>query len=193
MNTNSALIIPAPSSATNVADLALHDIKAPIEIANPWFWLWLALGVLCVVALGFFLWRRWQKQKSQALIVPIVPPHQRARQKLEQALRIISEPEPFTVSVSDTLRVYLEERFNFRAPERTTEEFLYELQNTELLTPDQKQTLGDFLSRCDLVKFARYEPTETELRDIHQSAVRLVDETEPPALDPRPSTLDFSK
>lgn len=192
MNTNSALVIPSPSSATNVADLALHDIKAPVEIFNPWLLLWWALAIFGVAALGYFLWRR-QRQKSQLTVAPIVPPHQRARQKLEQALRLISEPEPFTVSVSNTLRVYLEERFNFRAPERTTEEFLYELQNSQLLTPDQKQTLGDFLSRCDLVKFAKYEPTEMELRDLHSSAVRLVDETEPVALDNPSATLTSAK
>jgi len=45
--------------------------------------------------------------------------------------------------------------------------------------PDQKESLGEFLKRCDLVKFARYEPGEPELRDLHQSAVRLVEETEP--------------
>jgi hypothetical protein len=188
MNTNSALVIPSPSAATNVADLALHDIKAPVEIANPWLWLWWGLAILVLAAIGFFLWRRWQKQKALRPTAPAVPAHVRARKKLEQALQWITEPEPFTVSVSDTLRVYLEERFSFRAPERTTEEFLYELQNSTLLTPDQKQTLGDFLSRCDLVKFARYEPTEAELRDLHGSALRLVDETIPRPEFPVPNS-----
>ena len=45
----------------------------------------------------------------------IVPPHVRARRALEKALSLISEPKPFTTLVSDTLRTYLEERFNFRA------------------------------------------------------------------------------
>jgi len=81
--------------------------------------------------------------------------------------------------VSDTIRWYLEERFNFHAPERTTEEFLYELQETDLLLPDQKESLSEFLKRCDLVKFARYEPGEPELHDLHGAAVRLVEETEP--------------
>ncbi len=176
-----------------MAELTLRDLKPPVEIPNPWLWLWWALGILFVAAVAFLLWRYWKKQKNQASVPRVIPAHERARKKLEEALQIISEPEPFTVLVSNTLRVYLEERFNFRAPERTTEEFLYELQNTEHLTPDQKQSLGEFLSRCDLVKFARYEPTETELRELHAAANRLIDETEPPALDPRPSTLDSAK
>jgi hypothetical protein len=39
--------------------------------------------------------------------------------------------------------------------------------------------MGDFLTRCDLVKFARHEPSAPELRELHDAAVRLVEETEP--------------
>jgi hypothetical protein len=81
--------------------------------------------------------------------------------------------------VSDTARAYLEERFNFRAPERTTEEFLRELGGTDLLAKEQKESLGQFLQSCDLVKFAKYEPGEKELRELHGAAVKLVEETEP--------------
>jgi len=49
-----------------------------------------------------------------------------------------------------------------------------------MLTPDQKESLGNFLASCDLVKFAKYEPGENELRALHSSAERLVEETEPP-------------
>jgi hypothetical protein len=103
---------------------------------------------------------------------------------LQEALLLISQPKPFCTLVSDTIRVYLEERFEFHAPERTTEEFLYELRETNLLLADQKDSLGEFLKRCDLVKFARYEPVEPELRDLHGSALRLVEETEPAAQAP---------
>jgi len=56
---------------------------------------------------------------------------------------------------------------------------LHELQATDLLSPEQTESLGRFLESCDLVKFARYEPGEPELRELHGSAVRLVEETEP--------------
>ena len=49
----------------------------------------------------------------------------------------------------------------------------------DLLLPDQKDSLGEFLKRCDLVKFAKYEPGPPELQDLHASAMRLVEETEP--------------
>ena len=163
------------SSGTN----ALRDIKPPVDIPNPWLWVWWTLAALALIAIVAWIIHALRKRQQTVPTTPTIPAHVRARQKLDQALALISQPKPFCVAVSDTIRFYLEERFNFHAPERTTEEFLNELGATDLLLPDQKVTLGDFLQRCDLVKFARYEPRETELRDLHSSALRLIDETEP--------------
>jgi hypothetical protein len=157
----------------------IRDIKPPVEIPNGWAWLWWLLAILAAIAVAFLVWRWWQKRKANVPIVPPIPAHVRAKQKLAGALALISQPKPFVIAVSDTARTYLEERFNFRAPERTTEEFLRELGGTDLLTGEQKDSLGGFLESCDLVKFAKYEPREPELRELHGSAVRLVEETEP--------------
>jgi hypothetical protein len=157
----------------------LRDIKPPVEIPSGWAWVAWAALVLGAAALAFLAWRYWQKRRAQAAMVPVVPPHIRAKQKLREALALIGQPREFCIVVSDTVRWYLEERFDFHAPERTTEEFLHELQETNLLTPDQKESLGEFLMRCDLVKFAKYEPGPPELHDLHDSAMRLVEETEP--------------
>jgi hypothetical protein len=157
----------------------IRDIKPPIVIPNGWEWLWVTLAVLAAVGALLFVWWLWKKKRSQIPAVPLVPAHIRAKAALEKALEIISQPKDFCVLVSDTVRVYLEERFEFHAPERTTEEFLRELSATNLLTDAQKGSLGGFLESCDLVKFAKYEPGENELRELHSSAVRLVEETEP--------------
>jgi hypothetical protein len=157
----------------------IRDIKPPIEIADGYTWLWWALTTAALLVAVFLLWRWWKNQKTNIVLPPPVPAHIRAKQKLEQALALIAQPKPFVIAVSDAERAYLEERFNFHAPERTTEEFLRELAGTRLLLPEQKESLGNFLAGCDLVKFAKYEPGENELRELHSSAVRLVEETEP--------------
>ncbi|MBC8097092.1 MAG: DUF4381 family protein [Akkermansiaceae bacterium] len=157
----------------------LRDIKPPVEIASIWAWLgWVIGAVILLGLIALILWLL-RRKKANVPVVPPIPAHIRAKQKLEEALALLSQPKPFCTAVSDITRFYLEERFNFHAPERTTEEFLHELQNTNLLLPDQKESLGEFLKRCDLVKFARYEPGEPELRDLHASALRLIEETEP--------------
>ena len=157
----------------------LRDIKPPVPIPSGWAWGGGGIGVAAAVALLYLAWRYAQKRRAFVPPVVVLPPHVRARQRLQEALALIGQPEPFCVAVSDTVRVYLEERFEFRAPERTTEEFLHELRGTTRLAARQKESLGDFLTSCDLVKFARYEPGEPELRSLHDSAVRLVEETEP--------------
>ena len=157
----------------------IRDIKPPLEISSGWTWLWWGLIALAVAIALILIWRWWRNRKLNIKLPPPVPAHVRAKQKLEAALSLLTQPKPFVTAVSDTTRAYLEERFDFRAPERTTEEFLRELAGTKLLLPEQKESLGGFLASCDLVKFAKYEPGENELRGLHYSALRLVEETEP--------------
>jgi hypothetical protein len=157
----------------------IRDIKPPIEISDGLAWLWWVLAALATIVVLFLIWRWWQKRRAQIVFVPPVPAHVRAKQKLDEALALIAQPKPFVIAVSDTARAYLEERFNFRAPERTTEEFLRELSGTDLLAKPQKESLGGFLQSCDLVKFAKYEPGEKELRELHGAALNLVEETKP--------------
>src|ERR1051326_5957957 len=173
---SSALILSAPSPARLTNDI--RAIKPPVEIPDGWAWVWWILAGLLVlgVATAFLVW--FQRKRAQVTPIPIIPPHIRARQKLQASLNLIHDPRLFCIEVSAITRIYLEERFNFHAPERTTEEFLLELQSTTLLTPSQKESLSQFLQSCDLVKFARFEPTEATLRELHDSALRLVDETQ---------------
>ena len=176
----------APASTAVQLGNDIRDIKPPVAIPNYWLWFGIGLGALVVAALAYFAWQLWQQRRARATPVPRIPPHLRARERLREALALIGDPKSFCIAVSDTIRWYLEERFEFHAPERTTEEFLHELRGTELLTLDQRESLGEFLTRCDLVKFARYEPGERELRDLHAAAVRLVEETEPPPPEATP-------
>jgi hypothetical protein len=170
---------------TAAATSILRDIRPPVAISSGWAWLGWGLAALALAAAGFLAWRLWRRGRAPAPAAPSVPPHVRARQQLEAALALLSQPYAFCSAVSDTIRWYLEERFDFHAPERTTEEFLHELRGSDRLLPGQKSGLEGFLTRCDLVKFAKYDPAEPELRDLHASAVRLVEETEP-----RPAPLE---
>ena len=165
------------NAAAQINDI--RDIKPPIEIHSGWEWLWWTLGALAAFVVASLIWRQLHRRMTRVSEAPPIPAHVRAKQKLSEALAFISQPKEFCVLVSDAIRFYLEERFDFRAPERTTEEFLRELGETDLLTPEQKESLGNFLESCDLVKFAKYEPRENELRELHGAAVKLVEETEP--------------
>jgi hypothetical protein len=163
----------APAPLTN----DIRAIKPPVAIPTGWEWVWWTLGALAVAAVFVALFVYWRRRAAQPVFDPPVPAHVRAKQRLEEALRLIGDARLFCIAVSDALRGYLEERFLLRAPERTTEEFLLDIKQTAHLNESQKQGLAEFLEHCDLAKFARVEPTEEALRALHESALRLVDET----------------
>jgi len=166
-------------TASAVVANDIRDITPPVEIPNPWELLWWAFGALVLAAIVFAAWRYWRRRQMRAPMIIEIPAHERARRKLETALDLFDQPKPFCIIVSDAVRLYLEERFGLRAPERTTDEFLADLSRSDALTGSQKESLKEFLSACDLVKFARYEPRRPELEALYNSALRLIEETEP--------------
>ena len=170
----------APQVAPEQA-IDIRGLKPIIAPPTPWYW-WL-LGALAVAGLiALIVW--FIRRRPAKPATPPPPPHVRARHRLNRALDLLSDPRAFCIEVSDALRTYLEERFQLRAPERTTEEFLLELQSSPALATGQKQTLAEFLASCDLVKFARHEPTEADLRALHGNALQMVEETSPNILEP---------
>ena len=188
LSTNSAaLILPDPADVANaVASEKIPDIRGlkdmvEIPTGNEWVWWLLGAGAVLVVAgiVAWFIRRHLAKCSAELAPPPPPPPHVVAWERLQRALELIHEAEWFCIEVSHIIRVYLEERFSLHAPDRTTEEFLLELQSSRRLAGEHKQLLANFLSECDMVKFARAELPEQELRGLHEAASRLVGETQP--------------
>lgn len=171
-----AIIAKPPPGATN----DIRAIRPPVEIPLGWLWvIWLLLA-LAAIALAWWLWKYYQRKRATPPPPPPpVPAHVRALQRLEVALGMLDQPDAFVVAVSSALREYIEERFEVRAPERTTEEFLAELGRNPVFDENQKQGMAAFLEQCDLVKFARFDPGVAHLRQLQQSAVDFVQQTQP--------------
>lgn len=145
-----------------------------------WWWIAVIVGGLLAAAASFVALRRAGRRRQQAGEVAL-PPHVKALrelQRLHDAPRTTpAEIDAFYVAVSGVLRVYLEERFALRAPERTTEEFLRELEGGDALAREHRRDLERFLSQCDLVKFAKFVPGEAEHLATWQVARAFVDTT----------------
>ena len=156
----------------------IEDIRPPYFYLNTWFWLWVVLGVLVVLALLvlLWLWFRPQRQLSPKSAYAL------ALEKLEKARAHLreDEPMPYAVMVSETIRSYLGQRFQTPSTRRTTEEFLRQMESdpTSHLA-GHRELLRDFLHSCDLVKFARYQPTLRELEHVHDRAYGFVTATKP--------------
>jgi len=185
MTTNSpALIVPDTTAAsTNTMPSELHDIRPALEIVTVWEYVGWAVAVLVLILIAYFLTRYFLKKRRESKVIeasrPAVPAHVLARQRLEASLDHLHDPRAFCILVSEAIRYYLEDRFDLRAPERTTEEFLIELQSSHSLNFEHKQTLEAFLQQCDMAKFAKADMLGQELKSLYDIGVQFVRETEP--------------
>lgn len=159
----------------------IKDVKAPIDMPGEWWWIWLAIAAVAALAAVLFFILRHKKILPEAPPVPPRPPAEIALEKLE-SLRLKNYLQQgmfkaYYIELSDILRHYLEDRFNFRAPEMTTEEFLESVKNATFLQGGHKQMLRDFLNGCDLVKFAKYQPDAAQAKEHFDLIKKLVMES----------------
>lgn len=144
------------------------EIEAPGDpFPTPFTGWWWVIGgaVGLVLAVVLFAWLSRRKERPTAVTID-VPAHVKALRELQRfrdAPRTTeAEIDAFYVGVSQVLRVYLEDRFGLHAPERTTEEFLRDLEGSSALVRNREAELKGFLTQCDLVKFAKVVPGEPE-------------------------------
>lgn len=150
------------------AELKIAGIESVVEIpASPSFWwVWALCAAGIIAAAGF--WVHLRRRRIKELVRIFKPAHEIAYERLRALVRQdlikAGKIKEFYECISDILRHYIEHRFNLRAPERTTEEFLVELSSANILSQSVQDRLGKFLGHCDLVKFAKYAPTTEQIQ-----------------------------
>jgi hypothetical protein len=150
-----------------------HDIAPPVDysLISPWL---IFLGVFVLLtAIGLIV---WLVAKSFRRPTPPQPPRERALALLEQIRAQITAMNPyrFSICVSDILRRYVTEQFGLPVTRQTSVEFLNGLRDSSPFSEDEKSLLEDFLNRCDLIKFARYEATTSDSELVLEEAIRFV-------------------
>ena len=158
----------------------IRDIKGLVPLPHNWWWLCLLLGLAAILAAAYWLWKR--RQPANATNTPPPPtPYELAIRALQQLREENPPVEEFYTRLSDIVRRYLEGRFHLRAPERTTEEFLYEVSQDNTLAQEHKDLLGAFLQESDLVKFARHHPEQSDMQRALEAGEKFVRDTQPKA------------
>ncbi len=160
----------------------IKDIRPPVYFPADHS---LLIAAACaLIAAGLFilaryLLRRYRKPKADEPVKR--PAHEIAYAALEElkgrglpARGMIRE---YYLQLSNIVRRYIENRFNVRAAEMTTEEFLFTMKNSEILDSGQKDMVKIFLELSDMVKFAKYGPTPEETDNSFEIARHLVDAT----------------
>jgi hypothetical protein len=143
-----------------------HDITGPIDyfLLQPWMIFCAVAGLLLLIGLTIWLVKRWRNRP-----VAVKTPRQRALELLARVETEIEKLSPyqFSIRVSDILRRYVTEQYQLPVTRQTSVEFLNALAAVSPFSTDEQALLGDFLNRCDLIKFARYDAT------IHDSQLLL--------------------
>lgn len=150
----------------------------------------LTLGLLAGTAIGLlagWLILRWMRRPK---VVPVVPPKLpwlAALEELEELRRsdLLSRgrTDEYFDRVSDCVRKYLGARYGFDGLETTSDEMRALLKRVRPPVPVLPQ-ITEFLAECDLVKFARMQPSEDDCLDSLRRGETIVHRTTPPAVRP---------
>jgi hypothetical protein len=152
-------------------DISLRDLKKQAEIADPYRWLWWAVPMTLLAAAAAFLWW-WRKRRrpgeSPQVAKPDIDPIALAEEELKALIgrRLIEagQVKAFYVSLSDISKRLLEAGYRVSTQEKTTPEILESLEACVPVPGEaaNRARIGRFLEACDLVKFAKYEPSVNE-------------------------------
>ena len=160
--------------------LSIADIEDVVDMPAKTILGWLLLMAL-VVGGAAGLWLYFQRKKTKEAIRIFKPAHEIAYARLQslikQDLIKAGRVKEFYEAISDILRHYIEDRFELRAPERTTEEFLFEIRDAGVLSQDHTKLLMEFLTHCDLVKFAKHSPTSEQIQHTFDLAKNFIEQT----------------
>jgi len=152
---------------------ALPDIAPPVNysLVPPWMIFVGSLVVLTIIGLAIWYGRRFFRKKQVTL-----SPRERALAALSEIESEVERiaPYQFSIRVSNILRRYVVEQFALPMTRQTSVEFLNAIASAPNFGDEEKALLADFLNRCDLIKFARYEATTEDSRLLLDEARQFV-------------------
>lgn len=182
------------SVIANEADPQMQPPRPALPIwIEDWTLVWVLgtlAGLLVSGGLGALLYRRFAAKP----VVPPPPPRPAYDVAIEKlvairAANLVGEAlyEEFYVRVSEAVREYLGRRYNLSLTDKqglelTTWELMDHLRQVSWPRGVSVIDVETLLVDCDMVKFARYAPTQEEADEILGRSFRLVELTRPTLL-----------
>jgi len=167
---------------------AFKEIKGPYS--EPYTFMeilpWVLGGLAIILLIAFGIWYFIRIRKNKPVFAskpkPLKPAQEVALEKLEtlrlEKLWQKGDLKKYHSLLTDIIREYLHRRFNFDAPEMTSEEIILELNNHKV-NAEVLNKINAAFQLSDLVKFAKAQPTALE-NDLSLShCVDFVNETAP--------------
>ncbi len=174
--------VPTDSSITKT-----KDIKPPFAEAFNWKWyskyFYWGFSLLVIIILIVLITIYFTKKNKIVVLKsekPKIPAHIIALESLEkiknEQIWKEEKTKEYYSSISDTIRLYIEERFKVNALESTTAEIMKAFRS-QVVDKESKDKLQQLLMLSDLVKFAKQFPIISEHTFTLQNAFDFVNET----------------
>lgn len=181
-------VVPESAAAELKPPLGALELESPRASWLPW-----GVTAAMLLLLAFVVAAVWWTGKARRRSLRRNA-YDLARQQVDRLVRDREAAVPqmsieqFYVEISSAIRQYLENRFELRAPELTTDEFLQLAAAQSALSPEHQQLLAEFLTQADRVKFAsgalaNAAATDRDVRRSCDLAIRFLEETRENAPD----------
>lgn len=179
------------SVVANVKDPSMPGYRAPVTVwYENWVLVWIlgvGAGLVFAFGVGALAYRALKPEEPPPPPPPPRPAHEVALEKLlsiqKDNLIAEGEYEAFYVRTSGAIREYLGRRYNLSLTDKaglelTTGELVSSLHEVKWPRGFDGRVVESFLYDCDIVKFARYAPTEEEAAKLLQEAFSIVERTQ---------------
>ena len=175
-----------PESASDELKPPLGELELQQDVGAAAVWT-LAIGggliVFGALIATYFLWLRGRtKSRRENAYVIAINKLNRLLDDQQGAAPKYSV-EQFYIEISGIIRRYLENRYDVRAPDLTTDEFLQLAADESELSREHQTLLGEFLKQADIVKFAGVQASEDGVKRSTDLARKFLEETRENAPD----------
>lgn len=179
-------VVPMPVDTTH-AEYDIKTVDAPPFVLWDYVpaWVIYLLIALLVIAAGIYAYWRWgrkEKGSEAATEEQTIPPYERAIQALHELkdskLWQQGQEKAYYTTLTEILRVYIDQRFHINAMEMTSTQIIETLRRNEETKAVNRQ-LRSILEMADFVKFAKMRPLPDDNEQVMRYAETFVEETKP--------------
>jgi hypothetical protein len=150
---------------------AYHDIKDVIDVEaedEKKKWLWYAIGGAVLLILLLYLLLRKKPKPVTQKTEQVADPFKEAMTQLEALQKQKPESKQYYSLLTDIFRLYIFRKKGILSLQKTTDDLVLQLRSLNI-NKDQFDKLAQALRLGDFVKFAKYQPAETD--DVESLAV----------------------
>jgi hypothetical protein len=144
------------------------------------YWHWLLIALLVILIIILYLKNKNRPKPISEEPEVKIPAHIKALQTLNelkyQEAWQTDDHKSYYSKLTDTVREYLEDRFNILALEKTTAEIIQDLKHSDISTED-RAFLQQILQQADFVKFAKFKPQNEDGKIALEKSFDFVNQT----------------